>query len=224
MNLSARLLKVLEFIEPCDIVADIGADHGYLSQAMIEKGVSHVQIVENKTEPLKRAQSTLLNYSNVSFGLSDGISMLENEIDTVTICGMGGLNIIEILSNSIEKAKSLKKLILQANSKNRELRKFLFDNGFSIIDEEIVKEEVHGKAKYYEIIISHYTGINYSYNNDELYLGPVMIQKHTSLFIEKYKKEKEEFLEILANPDFTNIEGINDLKDKIEIINRYIGE
>lgn len=224
MNLSARLLKVLDFINPSDIVADIGADHGYLSLAMLEKGVSHVQIVENKTEPLKRAQSNLLDHDNVSFSLSDGISDLESEINTVTICGMGGLNIVEILSNSISTAKKLKKIVLQANSKNPELRKYLFDNGFSIDDEEIAKEEVHGKAKYYEIIVCHFTGSSYPYNFGELYLGPIMIKKHSSLFIEKYKKEKEEYLEILANPEFKNEEGINDLKNKIDIINRYIGE
>ena len=40
MNLSKRLSKVLEYINEFDKVADIGADHGYLSVAMLEKGVN----------------------------------------------------------------------------------------------------------------------------------------------------------------------------------------
>ena len=107
MNLSKRLSKVLEYINEFDKVADIGADHGYLSIAMLEKGIKFVQVVENKTEPFLRAQSALSGYDNVIFSLSDGISDLNEDINTVTICGMGGLNIVEILGSQLNKAKKL---------------------------------------------------------------------------------------------------------------------
>ena len=121
MNLSKRLSKVLEYVNEFDKVADIGADHGYLSIAMLEKGVKFVQVVENKTEPFLRAQSALMGYENVIFSLSDGISDLHDDINTVTICGMGGLNIVEILGSQLNKARRLNKIILQANSKLLEL-------------------------------------------------------------------------------------------------------
>ena len=130
MLLSKRLSKVLDYIDKDDLVADIGADHGYLSLEMLNIGVQFVQVVENKIEPLKRAQLTLKNHENVKYSLSDGISDLDELINTVTICGMGGLNIVEILSNDLPTAKRLKKIILQANSKLFELREFLNNNSF----------------------------------------------------------------------------------------------
>ena len=132
MLLSKRLSKVLDYIDKDDLVADIGADHGYLSLEMLNIGVQFVQVVENKIEPLKRAQLTLKNHENVKYSLSDGISDLDELINTVTICGMGGLNIVEILSNDLPTAKRLNKIILQANSKLFELREFLNNNSFQI--------------------------------------------------------------------------------------------
>ena len=79
MNLSKRLQKVLDFVESSDKVADIGADHGYLTLAMHNKGVKYLQVVENKIGPLNRAKLNLIDLDNVIFSLSDGIS----DIDTI---------------------------------------------------------------------------------------------------------------------------------------------
>lgn len=212
MKLSDRLSSVLEYIDSTDIIADIGADHGYLSAAMLDLGVKHIQIVENKTEPLKRAQSTLLGYKNVSFSLSSGLNELEDCINTVTICGMGGLNIIDILTEDLDKAKKLKKLILQANSKVYELRKFLMDNNFNIIGENIVYE----KNKYYEIIVCQYSDklVNYSY--EELYFGPYLIKTKSQTFIEKYKMLQKQYRKILSD---TNIPS---LKEELSLIDSVL--
>lgn len=208
MKLSDRLSSVLKYINSTDIVADIGADHGYLSAAMLDLGVKHVQIVENKTEPLKRAQSTLLGYKNVSYSLSSGLNELEDCINTVTICGMGGLNIVEILTEDLEKAKKLNKIILQANSKVYELRRFLMDNNFCIIDENIVYE----KNKYYEIIVCQYTEKDINYTFEELFFGPFLMKYKSSTFIKKYEMLKKQYQKILCNNEIDN------LKDELSLI------
>lgn len=215
MNLSKRLSKVLEYVNEFDKVADIGADHGYLSIAMLEKGVKFVQVVENKTEPFLRAQSALMGYENVIFSLSDGISDLHDDINTVTICGMGGLNIVEILGSQLIKARRLNKIILQANSKLLELRKFLTQEHFEIIDEEIVEE----KDTYYEIIVCKYnenyqTNISYT----ECYFGPVLLKKQSTIFIEKYQNVLKMYEEILRNNKISKQEDIDYIKTQIELI------
>ena len=43
--------------------------------------------------------------------LSDGLEDLDSKVDTVVISGMGGINIIDILSNNIHKAQKLRKLL-----------------------------------------------------------------------------------------------------------------
>lgn len=218
MLLSKRLSKVLDYIDKDDLVADIGADHGYLSLEMLNIGVRFVQVVENKIEPLKRAQLTLKNHENVKYSLSDGISDLDELINTVTICGMGGLNIVEILSNNLPTAKRLKKIILQANSKIFELREFLNNNSFQIIDEAIIEE----KGCFYEIIVAKYEEnkvINLSY--PEKYFGPFLLKSQNETFCNKYKKKRDEYKHILKSSISKETE-INNLKIQIELIETHV--
>lgn len=218
MALSKRLSKVLDYIDKFDIVADIGADHGYLSLEMLNNGVSFVQVVENKIEPLKRAQLTLKDYRNVKYSLSDGISDLHELINTVTICGMGGLNIVEILNNNLSTARSLKKIILQANSKLFELREFLNQNGFIILDEAIIEE----KGCYYEIILTRFD-LNYTQkmSYDEKYFGPILLKTQNDIFLRKYKKKYDEFCEIL-NKNLSKEEDIQNVKKHLNLIKNNV--
>ncbi len=215
MNLSKRLQSVLNYIEPTDKVADIGADHGYLTIAMYEKGVKYLQVVENKKGPLERAKQNLMDYENISFSLSDGISKLESYIDTVAICGMGGLNIVEILNNNLATAKSLKKIVMQANSKTYELREFLSKNGFQIIDEDFIKDS----DQYYEIIIATFKDEKSTLSIQELYFGPILLQKRLIDFIEYYQTMKENIKHII---DSNKNHEMVDLKTKLELIDKYI--
>lgn len=218
MVLSKRLSKVLEYIDKNDLVADIGADHGYLSLEMLNIGVKFVQIVENKIEPLKRAKLTLKNHENVKYSLSDGISDLDELINTVTICGMGGLNIVEILSNNLSTAQKLNKIILQANSKVYELREFLNNQGFVIIDEAIIEE----KGCFYEIIVTKYDITSKKIlSYQEKYFGPVLLVNQNQTFINKYTKKINEYQNIL-NSNISKNEDINNIKNKIELIKTYV--
>ena len=219
MILSKRLSKVLDYIDNLDIVADIGADHGYLSLEMLNKGVRFIQVVENKIEPLKRAQLTLGFPNNIKYSLSDGISDLDEKINTVTICGMGGLNIVEILNNNLSTAKRLKKLILQANSKVYELRKFLNLSGFIIDEEEIVYE----KGSYYEIIVCHYDEFSQAnISDEELFFGPILLKKQSLDFISKYEQKLNLYLNILNNNDISKNEDIESLQNNINLIKQYV--
>lgn len=215
MSLSKRLQKVLEFVEASDKVADIGADHGYLTIAMHEKGVEFLQVVENKIGPLNRARQNLIDLEDVIFSLSDGISDLHPSIDTVTICGMGGLNIVEILNNNLDTAKKLNKIIMQANSKTFELREFLISNGFSIVDEDIVNDT----GKYYEIIVSKYNGINTSLEYHELLFGPILLNKKSDAFIEYYQSLKQNIIDILNE---NQNRQMPELHNKLQLIEKYI--
>lgn len=214
MKLSDRLSSVLSFIDSEDVVADIGADHGYLSAAMLDLGVKHIQVVENKTEPLKRAQSTLLGYKNVSYSLSSGLNDLEECIDTITVCGMGGLNIIDILYEDLDKTKKLRKIILQANSKVYELRSFLNKHGFEIVDENIVFE----KNKYYEIIVCRFVDKIIDYSYEELFFGPFLLKYKSITFKNKYENLRKQYLKILSD------NFVSSVSNELSLINKILEE
>ncbi len=90
------------------------------------------------------------NIENIEIRLGgDGLEPIRPfEVDTVIIAGMGGLLIRDILDKDKTKRDSITYFILQPNIASRELREYLYENNFEIIDESLVKED----GKFYEII------------------------------------------------------------------------
>ena len=186
--LSKRLQKVLDYISIEDNLADIGCDHGYLAMEAINKGIKKVQLVDNKIGPLNVAKKNLLPFEKnaiILYTLADGLSDINQDINVVAICGMGGDLITKILRDNLNVAKLMKYLILEANSKVEILRKFLSDNNFLIIDEDVVLD----KNRFYEIIKISYSNNSKILSDDEIMFGPVNLVKRTDTFLSylKYK-------------------------------------
>ena len=99
----------------------------------------------------------------------DGLSELEEDHpEDIFILGMGGELIARILSDAPwTKAPSIR-LILQPMTHPELLRRFLLSEGYSIVDEVLVKDE-----KIYQIICAEYSGIpqHRAYSELELLLG-----------------------------------------------------
>ena len=89
----------------------------------------------------------------------------------------------------------MNKLILQANSKNSILRRYLIENNFKIIDESIVVD----KGKIYEIIVCKFELLISDYSEKDLIFGPILRIKKDELFIEKWKNKLSFYEEILNN-------------------------
>ena len=125
-----RIKEIAKYIRPYKKIADVGCDHGYLAIYAIKKGVNYIQLIDNKEGPLNSAKTNLAYYEDkvfIKYSLSSGLSDVDQNINTVAICGMGGELISKIILDDLDNAKRLKKLILQANSKVDILRKTLSD-------------------------------------------------------------------------------------------------
>ena len=83
--------------------------------------------------------------------LANGLAAFEpaDEVTTITICGMGGRLIADILDAGKDKLTGVDRLILQPNNREDDLRIWLMENGFEIIAESIMTEN----GKYYEIMV-----------------------------------------------------------------------
>lgn len=182
---SKRLEAIAKMIPPYHHIADVGCDHGYLIIEAIQKyDVTKAIAIDNKEGPLYASQNNIKKNNlekYVRFSLSDGISDIDNDTEAVIIAGMGGQLIIKILSNS-EKLTNIKRLIVQPNRNTYEVRKFLMENQFKIVDEDVIKDG----NKFYEIILAE-KGQNFTYTEDELQFGPVNLQKMSNDFKEKIK-------------------------------------
>ena len=187
-----RLKTILKYIDNKDIVADIGCDHGYLIKLAIEeKNIIKGYAVDNKQGPLNSAIKNLQNYKNVEFILSDGLKNVSNtDINCVVIAGMGGMLINSIISDSIDKFNKIDKLILCPNRNIDKVRSFLNENGFMIVDEDIIYED----SKYYEVLV-----VNKGYqklSEKELYFGHILLNKKSQYFINKWKEYYEKIKNI----------------------------
>lgn len=153
MELSKRLQAVAGLVTPGNVVCDVGCDHGYVSIFLVETGKSpKVYAMDVRKGPLSRArehvrEAGLLDY--IELILSDGLKeMPEEKADTLICAGMGGRLVMKILSDSMDKVRQMNELVLQPQSEIRQVRVFLREHGFEIVDEEMVEEE----GKFYPIL------------------------------------------------------------------------
>ena len=70
------------------------------------------------------------------FGVGDGLAPVDEPLDACVISGMGGETMIGIMRRGMDVIKNAT-LILQPNVDPDEVREFLYDNGFCVIDEDL---------------------------------------------------------------------------------------
>lgn len=145
MELSERLAAIAEYVFQGETVADIGTDHGLLPIFLLQRNISpKVVLTDINKGPLEKAKANLLaNAPEIDADLrhGGGLEPLEkDEVDTVIIAGMGGLMMTDILAADQEKTRSYRKFILQPRNGRDKLRIWLYQNGYTISDERLVRE------------------------------------------------------------------------------------
>lgn len=207
--ISKRLNKISSHIKG-KRMADIGTDHGLVPIFLIENKIVDYAIAADISKPSLQKAIDLAKEKNIELDarLGNGLEVLnpEDGIETVVIAGMGGVLIGEILSAS-EISKNVR-LILQPMQGAKELRKYLFENGYEIIDEDVVYED----DRYFEIIVAEYDGkIREVQNEIELKIP-----------IQALRKNQEEtflFVEYLKDANLSIMKG---LKQGKRALKRYI--
>ena len=182
MQLSPRLSKIASLIHPCDVVADIGTDHGYIPLYCLQTGIAKKVIATDVNEmPLKRAETNIKNegYSDhADFRLCNGlVGLSKGEADVIVIAGMGGLNIIDIISQAIKDNGTdvLKNVtfVLQPQKSNEIVRKYLAETGFVYIDETVC----YDRDIFYNCMRVVYKGITSVLTDEQACYGPLLINK-----------------------------------------------
>ncbi len=224
MKINSRVDKVLNYIPKSSKVADIGCDHGYVLikgvlEAIIIKGVG----VEVAKGPYQKAKVNIQEYNMenyIDIRLGNGLEPLEiNDCDVCVIGGMGGRLITNILSDNLEKARSFKRLIFQPMNSEWILRKYLVENNWKIIDEDILIDD-----RLYLYIIAE-KGNMVVYDDFFFEIGPVLVNKK-DMGRNKYIKEKifklEKILKNIKSIELKEKNKIENIKDSIEKWRNYL--
>lgn len=173
INISERLKCVASLVNKGARVADIGTDHAYLPIYLVQNGISNkVYACDVRKEPLRRAKLHIDEYGlsdKITTQLCDGLKGInKGDVDTVTICGMGGKLMKNILKAGIDKLGDNTQLVLSAQSELRDFRKYLLETGIDIKSEHMLLED----GKYYFIFDCVYN------TQDEYYLNVTNIQQN----------------------------------------------
>ena len=144
LPLSDRLLVCAGFVCKGDRVADIGCDHGYLGIYLLKNGIASSVIASDVREgPLQSAIRNAHKYGvgdNMSFYLSDGVSNIPRDFDTLVCAGMGGDTMVHILESAPWLKNEQYRMILQCQSKTPLLRRYLSENGWRIYEESVLRD------------------------------------------------------------------------------------
>jgi tRNA (adenine22-N1)-methyltransferase len=228
-QLSKRLAHVGSFVPENARLADIGSDHAYLPAALVLQGkISFAvagEVVEGPYNSAKKQVEKNHLSDKIIVRLANGLDAvhLDDEISAVTIAGMGGALISEILESGFQKGKlsGKERLILQPNVGEVAVRKWLVIHGYKIIAEDILEEN----KKLYEIIVAEKSNESFSLSNREIQFGSFLSKEKSETFIKKWQqelKQREYVLTSLKKSAENQSEKIAEVEKEIEEIKEVL--
>jgi tRNA (adenine22-N1)-methyltransferase len=158
--ISKRLRCCVDLIPPGGTVADVGCDHGYLGIYLLRQGLAtKVLAADLREKPLATAMENAARFGvsdRMEFRHTDGLRGVWTPYDTVVIAGMGGDAIAGILDACDWVRDPKVTLVLQPQTSGNDLRRYLGDHGFSIIQEQLVQD---GGYLYFAMQVRHGGGV-----------------------------------------------------------------
>ncbi|WP_090638436.1 class I SAM-dependent methyltransferase [Paenibacillus sp. UNC496MF] len=155
IKLSKRLQTIADRVTAGARAADIGSDHALLPVYLVQTGKCPSAIAgELNDGPLQAAKRQIAEAGlakAVAARKGNGLAVLEpGEADTVTIAGMGGSLMAEILETGrlAGKLEGVRELVLQPNVGEELVRRWLFEHGYVLQGEWLLEED----GKLYEVL------------------------------------------------------------------------
>lgn len=188
-TLSMRLERVAAHVPSGARLADIGSDHGYLPVALMRRGVIEAAVAgEVALTPFHAAERTVREsglHQRITVRLANGLAAIEpgDGITAISLCGMGGETIRDILDSGKARLSGRERLILQPNGGEQPLRQWLMENDYRILCEDVLREDRFD----YEIIVAERDG-PVIYTAEELYFGPLQMQVRSPAFLLKWQR------------------------------------
>lgn len=169
ITLDNRLAAAAELCRSGKIAADVGCDHAQLACRLAMDKSAMVIASDVRDGPLEAARRTVseCGATNVRIVRSDGLAEIDFA-DDVIICGMGG----ELIARIISGCRFLggdTRFILQPMTRAEFLRKWLYNNGFELLEERIAYDGERG----YTVMLAAYTGVSREIDTVEALTGKI---------------------------------------------------
>lgn len=187
ISLDNRLKTAAELCRKGMTAADIGCDHAQLACRLAMDRSALVIASDVRDGPLEAARRTVseCGVTNVRIVKSDGLAEIDFA-DDVIICGMGG----ELIARIIGGCRFLNadtRFILQPMTRADFLRKWLYKNGFELLEERIAYDVGRG----YTVMLAAHTGVSRELDEVEALTGKITDRNFLRKIAEKLMKNAD---------------------------------
>lgn len=195
------------------VVIDVGSDHGFLIKKLFDNNqIDYAFVTDISQKCVEKAKNNLANYNNISYLCGDGLKIFDSDLpsildkkckdyvpNTVVITGMGGEEIIKILSQN--SAKKFDKFILSPQRNIILVREFLVKHNFEITQDRVVKD---GKM-FYNVIVATRSKTKYNLSIEELTFGLTNVHNPNNDFLLYADFLLKQYLDILSKKEVPSI-------------------
>ncbi len=209
IKLSNRLAAVSKLVKHGSKLCDVGTDHGYVPVYLVKNNIINSAVACDINQgPLNSCEALVDEYKlndKIKCVLSNGLENIdENDVEDVLIAGMGGELIVKILSQC-DYIKT-KHLILNPMTHCEIVKKWLYDNGFDIVNDIIVNDGKHN----YNVFDADYIGVIGNKNSVDYFLGNIIDFSNKDYFLHllNYLENKQK-----GGENYSDV--INAIKEKI---------
>ena len=139
VNLDARLSLAFDLYDPCELAADIGTDHAHLPAALLQRGrCQHMILTDLSESALNNARNGIIACrltDRVTFRCGNGLQPLREQCEMISVTGMGGRTIRDILISGQDRLKGAS-LLLSAHTDLPLIREAVCRIGYHLDREE----------------------------------------------------------------------------------------
>lgn len=213
--MTERQKIIFSELPSCLVFADVGCDHGYIAKSMITSGKCEKVIVSDISEKcLSKAKKLLSKEIENSLAIavvSDGLTKIPYA-DTVLIAGMGGQEIISILSSAPFYPE---RLILQPMKNTDLVRMAVVDKGYKIQKDFVF---LSGGVFYDLLVLSRGKDC---LTDEEVEFGRTNIKDRPNDFIKKIKWQKAKIQGYIDGGKLSDVD-LTKMQNQIKKLEKYV--
>lgn len=201
MGYGKRIDTLCSLLSSASLFADVGCDHGYCSEYMLKNGLcEHAILSDISKGSLEKAKTLLSSYlaaGKATAVLGGGFVGVPKDADEVLIAGMGGGEIVGILSDK-KFGFMPKRFVFQPMHDSPKLRRYILENG-GYIERDFTFED----GKFYDVIVGGRADEGQRskpYSDEEYEFGRDNLKERGQAFLKRIKKLLKNMDKYLSAP------------------------
>ena len=223
-NLDPRLELAFDLYDRCELAADIGTDHAHLPAALLGRGRCQRMILTDVSKSaLENARSEMIRRhlaDRVDLRLGDGLEPITEKCGMISVTGMGGRTIREILLAGKDHLRGAS-LLLSAHTDWHLIRGALREMDYRLDREE----PVFAAGRYYLFLVARPGGRDMT--DREIRLGGPLFRSRSPVlvpFLQRRTEVMREKLRGLSSASCPDAEQILLLRDDLSFCEKFLNQ